>query len=404
MGATGKWYAAAIATVLLLIFASARYGNAQFEGLEGMDPPDDVSGVDCAMCHGDFAQQFSFEHEPAFDGDCITCHMTTGDGTHGGLTDEGRGLCIECHGEQEYHYPALTCWASSCHSDTHGSDVNELLNPSLSEEYPGFTEATLGANFVGSDSCLGCHTEVCSNWAKSMHALSDLNENLPPVRKGCESCHGAGGDHWGRPAGIGNFAMATVEEADARCLTCHRDEIYASDYEKTMHPLAGVACISCHDPHNLDNKHNLKMEPNTLCLDCHKTKRDDFARLSHHPVDMADPRTGMQCTECHNPHGAEGDFMLSAPTGELCISCHADKAGPFVYAHPGYDPALGEGCMTCHAAHGANAPNLLVMSGRGLCLQCHTEQVNHFAGQTCWTSGCHSEHHGSNENFFFFNN
>ena len=31
-----------------------------------------------------------------------------------------------------------------------------------------------------------------------------------------------------------------------------------------------------------------------------------------------------------------------------------------------------------------------------------SDRALHFAGQTCWTSGCHTELHGSNENFFFF--
>jgi DmsE family decaheme c-type cytochrome len=296
----------------------------------------------------------------------------------------------------------VTCWTAGCHSDVHGSDANVLYRPSANEQYPGFTEATCNAGYTGSDSCLACHCEMVENWEKSAHSLTDLNDNVPPARQGCEACHGAGSEHFGRLAGIGIFEYAIVEEADAVCLKCHRDETFTTDYEKTMHPLAGVSCVSCHNPHNTTEKHNLKMAPNQLCLDCHETERADFARMSSHPVNLEDPRAGMLCIECHNPHGAEGDFLLNEPVETLCTSCHVDKAGPFVYSHAGYDPAMGEGCMTCHAYHGANSPDLLLMSGRGLCLQCHTEQVNHFGGQNCWTSGCHTEHHGSNENFFFF--
>jgi DmsE family decaheme c-type cytochrome len=385
-------------TAIALTLAIWRIGSAQ---LEGMEPPTDVTGADCRMCHTDFALNLTYPHPPAEENNCTACHLTTGETGHGGLINEGRTLCLECHQDKVDHNPAATCWSTGCHSDVHGSDVEPFFIASRLEEYPGFNESTTDAEYIGSSECLSCHTDKCESWSQSMHSLADGDHKLPPERQGCEACHGPGSHHYGRLAGIGRFDYAATDEIDTVCLKCHRDEMYVPDYTSSTHTKEHLSCVSCHNPHYLGEKANLRLAGTELCLSCHETKRTDFMRLSSHPVDLADPRTGMQCTECHNPHGSAERAMLTAPADEFCQRCHADKAGPFVFSHPGYDPALGNGCSTCHAAHGSNAPNLLQISGRGLCLQCHTEMVNHGGGATCWTSGCHSQHHGSNSNFYF---
>jgi DmsE family decaheme c-type cytochrome len=394
----------AIALAALLILSSTYVSRAQFfDSLEGMEAPEDVTGADCAMCHGDAAQQASHPHTPALEGSCDKCHQTTGVGGHGALISETRSLCLNCHADKSEHYPVLTCWTSSCHSDVHGSEIDEYLNPSRQEEYPGFFESTSDADFVGSAVCLSCHTANCEEWSKSMHSLTDLNLNQRDER-GCESCHGPGGKHWGRWAGIGTFRMASPDEVNETCLVCHKSDTYVPDYDRTPHTKSGMSCIDCHNPHLQTNRHNLRSSPNSLCLACHESTRMDFAKFSHHPLDQSDPRSGMLCIDCHNPHGGEGHQMLTVDRDELCFSCHVDKQGPFIFSHAGYEPGMGRGCFTCHSAHGSNNPNMLKFSGRGLCMQCHTDRAAHFPAQTCWSTGCHTNHHGSNTNFFFFEN
>jgi DmsE family decaheme c-type cytochrome len=387
-----------VAAALVISLLAYRYGSAQ---LEGMEAPNDVTGTDCRMCHTDFALNFQHPHAPALNGECASCHQTVGEKGHGELVASGRALCTGCHTDKEEHYPVATCWSAGCHSDVHGSNVDEKLIASRAEEYPGFFAATDGAQYVGSADCLGCHPEQCATWSQSAHSMSDEDSNVAPERKGCESCHGPGGNHNGRLAGIGRFDEAYSDESDSVCLKCHRDEMYMPDYEASTHVKAHVSCVSCHDPHLQKNKANLLLPSNELCLSCHETKRADFKRLSHHPIDTGDERTGMLCVDCHSPHGSANSAMLTKPAEEICASCHVDKAGPFVFPHAGYDPALGRGCATCHTHHGSNSPNLLTINGRGLCLQCHTDRAQHYGAQTCWTAGCHSQHHGSNTSFYF---
>ena len=75
----------------------------------------------------------------------------------------------------------------------------------------------------------------------------------------------------------------------------------------------------------------------------------------------------MECSSCHNPHGsiqrqdAEGNSV-----NESCVSCHAEKRGPFLWEH-----AVGrENCTTCHDPHGSNNERMLVAKPM-LCQRCH---------------------------------
>ena len=88
----------------------------------------------------------------------------------------------------------------------------------------------------------------------------------------------------------------------------------------------------------------------------------------------------MQCSDCHNPHGAFAPtwrvgqrprMVEQGPGGgdEVCIKCHADKRGPFAFEHP---PVHIEGCETCHSPHGSMNTRLLRRPVvYTLCLECH---------------------------------
>jgi predicted CXXCH cytochrome family protein len=86
-----------------------------------------------------------------------------------------------------------------------------------------------------------------------------------------------------------------------------------------------------------------------------------------------------------------------------CAKCHPDRTGPFIYQHLSGTSDFGEGCLSCHNPHASANINLLKANGRALCLSCHTDMADHKGAATCWTSGCHSQIHGSNDNMLFIN-
>ena len=58
----------------------------------------------------------------------------------------------------------------------------------------------------------------------------------------------------------------------------------------------------------------------------------------------------------------------------MCVKCHTETAGPFVFEHP---PVKTEGCVSCHLPHGGYNARLLTKSNvNTLCLQCHTVNDN----------------------------
>jgi DmsE family decaheme c-type cytochrome len=143
-----------------------------------------------------------------------------------------------------------------------------------------------------------------------------------------------------------------------------------------------------------------------LCSTCHRDKIAKLDRSGHMPV-----REGkMQCTSCHNVHGATNTRLLRKgdSIAELCTSCHADKRGPYLWEHaPSRD-----GCVTCHDPHGSANERMLVAKPPLLCQRCHvatrhpstiydaqaigsgTSPSIRVYARTCVS--CHSAIHGSN--------
>jgi len=112
----------------------------------------------------------------------------------------------------------------------------------------------------------------------------------------------------------------------------------------------------------------------------------------------------IRCVACHYPMRGREPRMLRARGNELCLGCHKDKQGPFLFEHGAVSDTLSDGCLGCHMPHGSSQDHLLRYAGRGTCLQCHSDRIAtgptaHFAGNC---TSCHVNVHGSNRNPQFF--
>ncbi len=283
-----------------------------------------------------------------------------------------------------------------------------------------------GANYVGSEVCKTCHPTVWATFYKNPHFRSLASGKEPPENTGCESCHGPGSAHvearGGKATIVAFSELAPAKILDA-CLRCHSQTLSRANIRRSTHTQEDVVCTNCHSIHKpATPKFLLAKQQTELCYSCHATARAQFSMPFKHRVNEG----VMQCTDCHNPHGAFDPTwrMASRPrmmeqregNAEPCVACHTEKRGPWVYEH---DPVQVGGCETCHQPHGStNARMLRRPTVMQVCIECHNGQGT-FGGfkngvanppsdhnlanpryQNCTT--CHARIHGSNTSEFFF--
>ncbi len=271
---------------------------------------------------------------------------------------------------------------------------------------PPAQPAAAGAEYVGSETCAACHTDLSDHLAKTPHgkgAFASLSAH------GCETCHGPGGAHVEdpeNPALQPKVTRLTTRQQSAMCQSCH-DGKSQFHWQGSVHDRRGLSCLSCHSVHKFKSQDaQLKAATEVeACVSCHKNVRTDLWKSSHHPV-----REGkMSCSDCHNPHGTQTAKMITADSvNDQCYSCHAEKRGPFLWEHA----PVRESCLNCHSPHGSNHQKLQKTSVPYICQQCHSNTrhpgtlydgttladqaraSNRIFNRSC--VDCHAAIHGSN--------
>jgi DmsE family decaheme c-type cytochrome len=256
--------------------------------------------------------------------------------------------------------------------------------------------------------CSDCHADQAKAFAANAHARGQVKKGEVPSAL-CETCHGDGKAHI---EGGGDkekiYKPAGLAGANKTCLSCHDISTDRISRHAGMHAnSATVNCLTCHSIHSSEPHapHLLAKKELTLCDSCHMTQVSSFRNK---PYAHRLGRGGMECSSCHEPHGRPGAGSLrTTAAGELpCLSCHAEKRGPFVFQHG----ALAAGnCLTCHEPHGSSNPKRLIRATVvQLCIECHSpigvatfgSQPPSFHNlsspryQNCTT--CHVAIHGSN--------
>lgn len=210
--------------------------------------------------------------------------------------------------------------------------------------------------------CETCHDTAVAGMAGTHHA---------GVAGRCSWCHGDVTEHLksnlekGVPGPIVSLTKAKPADVNATCLSCH-DKGRQSNWTGGVHDRRGVACTSCHSVHapRSDKAQLVAARDADACYRCHPQIRAKANRVSHHPV-----REGLiGCASCHDPHDSTRPKMISAEyVNEKCLSCHAEKRGPFLWEHA----PVRENCLNCHDPHGSNHEKLLVAKQPYLCQRCH---------------------------------
>lgn len=242
--------------------------------------------------------------------------------------------------------------------------------------------------------CAQCHEETVDAFTAGPHGQAMAAVSQEILDRSCATCHGPVETH------LEEFTAESIERwpKPAACLECHPNAAGALAKSTPGHARNAVACLDCHGPGHAEPPAAplLLGEPRTLCGGCHADVKAAFSQ----PYSHREGSETFECTTCHAVHGGgEAGRFAFLGNGGVCITCHSDKAGPFVFPHP---PREVDGCVGCHEPHGTSNPRQLTRrTVLNLCLECHADvPVRSFHDFTqarfrrCQT--CHRAVHGSN--------
>ena len=267
----------------------------------------------------------------------------------------------------------------------------------------------------GANQCMSCHREGRDKAAHEVFltpmGISGAADS--PFAEGshdCETCHGPSKSHRKKPKdgdrllpGITFNNKTPVAKQNEICMACHSDA-RGMQWPGSTHDVEEVACADCHMVHAAQDPVLDKLAQQERCFSCHPRTRSETFRASSHPLRFG----AMTCTDCHNPHDANNDFLLTQSTvNDTCYTCHAEKRGPYLWEHA----PVTEDCSLCHNSHGSNHAALLKQRPPLLCQQCHSPaghpataytpdladnsyHQRFLLARSC--QNCHAQVHGSN--------
>ena len=215
----------------------------------------------------------------------------------------------------------------------------------------------------------GSHHPYLSEWEASPHNFDESGAHGAPVNGGCQGCHEG------------------VEAAER--LSGDLSEFYggapygSAPRDTTDHPIAGIVCSTCHDPHNDENPGQLRTTADVqlvtangespiitdggsgkLCMQCHHARRGPDAQISNgydHFGPHANPQADMMAGKSASHGVAAQDFLWARPVHlnvvNSCKTCHlnmaeySSEAEPAVTGHT-FLPTV-EACEPCHGVLGS---------------------------------------------------
>lgn len=266
---------------------------------------------------------------------------------------------------------------------------------------------------VAGGKCLNCHDPHASDFARGLVMdQRDLCITCHPIGKEinraqahapvkgffCTNCHD--------PHGSPYKGMLVSRQRDL-CFTCHPTVARLSGMGVQHGPYLNDACTDCHEPHGSNYVPLLRDKQPSLCYSCHPGIKNDFMKVSHHPVGTI----SLNCSGCHDPHATNYRNLLRSENNQVCFDCHAQaiKAQYTRSAH------FNTPCWRCHTVHGSDYGPLLRAPQPDVCFACHARRMyddhvggnpNHPVRPVYWdvhsgkpltcTTTCHDPHGTTN--------
>lgn len=120
----------------------------------------------------------------------------------------------------------------------------------------------------------------------------------------CTECH-AGGE-------------ALNRSSSGICLKCH--EKVPTEKPRMHGPVAAVACLWCHQPHESTREFLLRDSPRKVCVQCHEPGGLSVVKVPAHADEAR------SCLECHYGHGGTQAHMLRTEKGVIAPGTPAPVA------------------------------------------------------------------------------
>lgn len=241
----------------------------------------------------------------------------------------------------------------------------------------------IGPVFSQTDTCVSakCHP----NMGKAAFVHQPVKEVM------CITCHQATEEPGKKTRHPGNLTISLIQQGADLCYMCHGPK----DKKKTVHaPIMAGDCISCHNPHQSQNKGILKEAVPKLCFGCHLEGMFK-QNVVHLPVASGD------CSSCHDNHESDFPAMLIQEGNSLCFTCHPDKEEAIKDKKKTVHYPVNESCTTCHSSHSSPNRAILTAAVPLLCANCHPNEVTQgeksITRHTSATQGraclnCHESH------------
>ncbi|MBT7939589.1 MAG: T9SS type A sorting domain-containing protein [Candidatus Marinimicrobia bacterium] len=361
----------------------------------------------------------------------LSYSLSINSGTYMGME---AGMCGMCHSEK------ADAWAETGHSDM----LTRALDGTLSSHYAGYCVGchTVGydpdANNGGFDDWGFVYpdsTDLVDNYGSEdghlFEGVFDLAVGFYPDAMAraniqCESCHGPGNAHFGNTsdskmvAGLetdncawchdsgthhafpeqwdysGHATPPSRDSWSGSCARCHTPEgfiEYVEGNEVNSHETSPFSCAMCHDPHALDNPHQMRTVESTilsngfevegggygrLCMNCHMSRRD------------ADTYTD-------GPHGHYGPHY--GVQADMLAATNAITFGMNIPTSP-HLSGVENSCVDCHMAGDLTDDdgNIMLMGGHSWNMA--YDEVDNLVA----CEGCHGDIGGSFDAKVFFAN
>jgi predicted CXXCH cytochrome family protein len=83
------------------------------------------------------------------------------------------------------------------------------------------------------------------------------------------------------------------------------------------------------------------------------------------------------CTDCHDPHGADKQYLVKGTAPQLCYECHGDIEDTVASSKIKHKVITEDrSCLGCHVPHASQHGPLLKQVAATLCNECHTMPID----------------------------